>query len=277
MLSTPTITHEQDGAIATLTLFNPPVNLIDGPMLMHLDTLTKKLAADDQIRVVVLQSADPEFFAAHIDFALLDRVKQVHERQSELSLFHAINERFRTMPKVTIAKIRGRARGAGSELALGFDLRIAGRSAILGQPEILLGAPPGGGAITRLARLIGRGRALEAILTGRDYSADEAARIGWINAVIVEEALDAYVDALAKDLASRSRRAIVIAKAAFNAVEEMDTVTGLKEEWFHFAEALRTDESRLLVTRFLANGGQAPDAERNLHQTARASEISSAS
>src|SRR5262249_19290143 len=121
------------------------------------------------------------------------------------------------LPVVSIAKVRGRARGAGSELALACDMRFAAaENAIFGQIEAGVGAPPGAGAIQHLARLLGRGRAMEAILGADDFSAQEAERYGWINRALPDADLDAFVARLARRIASFPAGAVSTTKRALN-------------------------------------------------------------
>ena len=148
-----------DQGVARVTMDHPPINLLDLTLILDLDRVGQELEADDDVRVVVLDSADPEFFAAHADVPLIDALPTDDtERHAELGLFVAVVDRFRRMPKATIAVIEGIARGGGSELALSFDLRFAAQGrAILAQPEVSIGIIPGGGGTQRLHRLVGRG------------------------------------------------------------------------------------------------------------------------
>src|SRR5437763_17077314 len=140
-------------------------------------------------------------------------------------------ERWRTLPQVTIAQLEGRARGGGSEFALSLDLRFGaiGR-AILGQPEVAVGILPGGSGTQRLPRLMGRGRALEAVLGCDDFDAELAERYGWINRALPPAEIGPFVDRLARRIAAFPRLAVRLAKqavdAAGGALEE-----GLLEEW----------------------------------------------
>jgi enoyl-CoA hydratase/carnithine racemase len=132
----------------------------------------------------VLESADPEYFVAHVDLTKVaeytaEAAKAGGPDDASLGmLWHKLSE----LPVVTVAKVRGRARGAGSELALACDMRFAAReNTVLGQPEVGFGVLPGAGGMQHLGRLLGRGRAMEAILGAADFDADEAERYGWIN------------------------------------------------------------------------------------------------
>jgi len=170
-----------EGGIAFATIDHPPINLLDGTLIVELDRFGREVEADPDVRVVVIDSANPEFFIAHADVNLILRLPREPQPPTELPLFHAMADRFRTMPKATIAVIEGRARGGGSELALAMDMRFAARGkAVLAQPEVGVGIIPGGGGTQRLTHLVGRARALEIILGCNDIDADLAERWGYV-------------------------------------------------------------------------------------------------
>src|SRR5215471_14952734 len=183
----------------------PPMNLIGPELVRDLVSLFGALESDQEARVVVLESADTEYFVPHVD---LTRVAEYTAEAAKAGgpddaslgmLWHKLSE----LPVVTIAKLRGRARGAGSELALACDMRFAAReNAVLGQIEIGVGATPGAGGVQHLARLLGRGRAMEAILGADDFDAELAERYGWINRAVPDADLDAFVAPLARRIAS---------------------------------------------------------------------------
>ena len=142
------------------------------------------------IRVVVLQSALPDFFIAHSGLGRVGAASKTVSHTRSFRLTQSIGERFRNMPKVTIAKVEGRARGGGSEIALAMDMCFAALGkAIFGQPEVAVGLVPGGGSTQRLPRLIGRGRALEVLLGCNDLSAELAERYGYINRALPADEL----------------------------------------------------------------------------------------
>src|SRR6185369_8934624 len=173
-----------------------------------------------------------------------------------LGLFHAMVDRFRTMPKATIGKIEGRARGGGSEFLLSLDMRFAalGR-AVLAQPEVALGIIPGGSGTQRLPRLVGRARALEIVLGCDDIPADLAERWGYVNRALPPAELGPFVDRLAHRIASFPAEAIALAKASVNAAE-LPTIEGLLEETHNFNRSLATDAAPARMARFLELGGQ---------------------
>lgn len=248
--------------VAFVTIDHPPINLFDLALIQEMDRLGHALATDDAVRAVVFRSANPEFFIAHADVELiLSLPADVPPKPTQLTLFHAMVDRFRTMPKATIAQIEGRARGGGSEFVLSLDMRFAalGRG-VLAQPEVALGIIPGGSGTQRLPRLIGRARALEVILGCADVPADLAERWGYVNRALPPAELGAFVEALAFRIASFPASAIALAKEAVNAAE-LPTREGLLEEAHCFDRSLATPAARERMTRFLALGGQTRERE----------------
>jgi len=251
------LTIRVDRGVAFVTIDHPPINLLDAVLIEELDRGGRELEADDDVRVVVLQSANPDFFIAHADVTLIQQLpKDVPPKPTKLGWFHAMVERFRTMPKATIGKIEGRARGGGSELLLSLDMRFGaiGR-AILGQPEVAVGIIPGGSGTQRLPRLIGRGRALEVILGAGDFDALLAERYGYINRALPVAELTPFVEQLAYRIASFPASAIALAKAAVNAAE-LPTAQGLLEEAHYFNQSLASPDAQARMAAFMAAGGQ---------------------
>jgi enoyl-CoA hydratase/carnithine racemase len=252
-----------DHGIARATIDHPPINLLDLALIIELDRFGREVEADESVRVVVLDSADPEFFAAHADVTLIRALPTDDTaRHSELSGFQRIVDRFRTMPKATIAVIEGIARGGGSELALSFDMRFAaiGR-AILAQPEVAVGIIPGGSGTQRLHRLVGRGRALEIVLGCDDIDAETAAQWGYVNRALPDAELRPFVNALAARIASFPAAAIARSKAAVDAALP-DPTDGLLTEDQLFRECLGDPEAHPRMSAFLDAGGQTRDVER---------------
>jgi enoyl-CoA hydratase/carnithine racemase len=251
----------EDG-VAFVTIDHPPINLFDMTLIGEMDALGRTLEADDAVRVVVFESADPDFFIAHADVALIEMLPtDAGEKPTEPSLFQAMVDRYRTMPKATIAKIEGVCRGGGSEFCLSLDMRFAATGkAVLAQPEVALGIIPGGSGTQRLPRLVGRGRAMEIILGCDDFSAETAERYGYVNRALPPEELGPFVDALARRIASFPAEAIALAKQAAAAAES-DPVPGLIEEAHAFTKTLSLEETRARMRKFLENGGQTRELE----------------
>jgi enoyl-CoA hydratase/carnithine racemase len=245
--------------VAWVRIDHPPINLFDKALMLEFHYAGKALAQDDAVSVVVVESANPDFFIAHADLTLIK--EPVNE---ELSFFQAMVDRFRTMPKVTIAQIEGRARGGGSELALAMDMRFAARGrAVLSQPEIFLGLIPGGGGTQRLARMVGRGRAMEIVLGGEDFDADPAERYGWVNRALPADEIGPFVKRLAERIATFPPDILALAKQAVNA-GEWDLHQGLVRENRLFNEAVTSSAYAVRKARFLASGGQTAQVERDL-------------
>lgn len=254
----------EDG-VAFVTIDHPPVNLLDLTMMTDMDRLGRELADDATVRVVVFSSADPEFFVAHADVGLIEQLPTtVDESRAELGFFHSMVERFRTLPQATIAKIEGRTRGGGSEFILSLDMRFAaiGR-AVLAQPEVALGIIPGGSGTQRLPRLLGRGRALEIVLGCEDFSAELAERYGYVNRALPADEIGAFVDRLARRIATFPARAIRLAKEAVAAADPSPT-PGLLVEDRCFTRSLGDPETRRRMRSFLESGGQTREAELDL-------------
>src|SRR6266702_6156692 len=166
-----------DAGVAFVSIDHPPINLLDEVLSQEFDKLGRELENDKSVRVVVLQSALPDFFIAHSGLGRVGSASKTVSHTRSFRLTQTIGERFRNMRKVTIAKIEGRARGGGSEIALAMDMCFAAiGKAIFSQPEVAVGLVPGGGSTQRLPRLIGRGRALEVLLGCNDLSAELAER-----------------------------------------------------------------------------------------------------
>ncbi len=196
----------------TITFSNPHINMFDLATIDELAAIMTDLEADRSAKVVVFQSANPEFFIAHLDLS-----KAADLRPTHFAPWFAFVRRLWSTPVVSIAKIRGRTRGIGNEFVLACDMRFASRqSAVFGNPEVGVGLVPGGGALEWLPRLVGRSRALEIVLSGDDFDAAVAERYGWVNRSLDDDDLDSFVDALAGRLASFDREALGAAKAQVN-------------------------------------------------------------
>jgi enoyl-CoA hydratase/carnithine racemase len=248
--------------ICRATVDNPPINLADLGLILEADRFAQEVAADDDVKVLIVDSADPDFFVAHADVTLLQQLPTDDtDLHAELSAFHAIVERFRTMPKATIAVIEGIARGGGSEFALAFDMRFAalGR-AVFAQPEVAVGIIPGGGATQRLPHLVGRARALEVILGANDIDAATAEAWGYVNRALPPDELRPFVDALATRIAGFPLDVIAAAKQAVDTAVG-DPTSGLNIEDQLFRRTLAAPDTNRHMQAFLDAGGQTRDYE----------------
>jgi enoyl-CoA hydratase/carnithine racemase len=200
-----------DPSLWTVTFNNPPINMFVPTTIVELGALMTGLEADPSVKVVLFQSANPDFFIAHLDVA------KAVERPEVLGLWRDFVLRLSSTPVVSVAKIRGRTRGIGNEFVLACDMRFASRqSALFGNPEVGVGLVPGGGALEWLPRLVGRSRALEIVLSADDFDADIAERYGWVNRTLDDGELDSFVDKLVRRLVSFDHEALAAAKAQVN-------------------------------------------------------------
>ena len=195
-----------DHGVATVTIDHPPTNLVDGTFIGGLIGLLDACdAGDSGVRVLAFTSADPDFFLMHGDVESLLATPGSTDPVSAPNLAALTFDRLRTSRVVTIAAIDGAARGGGAEFCSAVDLRYGTPRTVLGQPEVPMGILPGAGGTARLPRLVGRSRALDLILTGRDVTADEALAIGWLDAVVPSASLVEHVAGVARRIAAMPR------------------------------------------------------------------------
>lgn len=202
--------------IRRVTFSNPPVNLVGADAAIELSGVIDQLSSDDSVHVVIFDSGTVGYFYNHADLTQIPQLL-AYTAADGTPGWVDLATRISTAPFISIAAIRGHTRGGGDELTLAFDLRYASRqSATFSQLEVGTGLIPGGGGTDRLARLIGRDRAIEAIMTGIDYDADRAEAYGWITRTLDDDKLDGFVDTIARRIASFDKPAIVGAKAQIN-------------------------------------------------------------
>jgi len=212
-----TFTTEQQEGILTVTFDFGSVNVQGQEMLADLNSLAMRLERDRDTKVVVFQSANPEVWVCHYDTELLKDMstEAVSRDDVELLDLQSVCERISKVPQATIAKLEGFARGGGHELALALDMRFAARGKFkFMQMEVGMGILPCGGGASRMARQAGLGRALEIILSARDFDADEAEAYGTINKALEPNEIGEYVDTLAKRIAKFPAESINACKQA---------------------------------------------------------------
>jgi enoyl-CoA hydratase/carnithine racemase len=212
--------------------------------------------ASSSLRVVVFESANPEFFLAHFD--LTGKIGNIMSAvgPSGLPILTDTFVRITRSPVASIAKIRGCVRGVSSEFVLACDMRFASReNTLLGHPEVGVGLHPGGGGTERLPPLVGRGRALEIVLGANDFDGDTAAQYGYVNRALPDKQLDGFVDALARRVATFDARAIAAAKRLINQVS-LPSADNLLSALNSFQTALTWPEALQRVEALLKQGLQ---------------------
>jgi enoyl-CoA hydratase/carnithine racemase len=253
-----------EGAVLFVEIFAPPMNL-EGPELVRdLVSLIQQAEADETVQVLVFKSADPDYFISHVD---VTRIKENREAAAKLNGDASIGQLFRHLSAsrlVTIAQIEGRVRGVGSEFILACDMRFAAReSAVFGQFEPAFGVIPGAGGAQHLTRLMGRGRALEVMLSAQDYDADLAEKYGWINRALPAVELDDFVRSLAHRIAKFPAAGHAVVKERVNAIA-LPTVEDIGRDSDLFLEGTRTNEFQELMKAAMKRGFQTRDAEMDL-------------
>ncbi|MFD8523975.1 enoyl-CoA hydratase/isomerase family protein [Streptomyces capillispiralis] len=273
--SLPSLNLKRQDGVLWVSIDVPPVNLMTAQLMLDLDAVAASAEKDPDLHVIVVQSANPEFFLAHGDLSFVEdpatyaALPVAEETLVGTGPMMRLHERWRRLPQTTIAKVAGLARGGGAELVSSLDLRFAAlETAAFGQFEALIGIVPGAGATAHLPRLVGRARALEIVLTGGLVDAATAERWGWVNRALPAAELDAYVEWVALAIASLPDGVRTAA------IEAIDAADGTLED------ALRA-ENRLLGETFtpasgelaraaLAAGVHTREVELNLEKVLRA-------
>lgn len=262
MLSLNAIRTRQEGRVLFATLNSLPLNLMGPEIVGDLVTLVLHLeTSGDDVSVVVFDSASADFFSAHVDMTKVPALRDVLARLGEGSGLGTLFHRISSLKQVSIASIAGRVRGAGSEFALACDMRFASRErALLGQPEGGVGAIPGAGAAQHLTRLMGRGRALEALLGADDFNADLAERYGWINRAIPDAELEPFVDALASRIGKFPSAGLADIKMQVNAISLPSTEV-LSQDSTLFLQGVSRGETQARLKQLFVRGLQQHGSE----------------
>jgi enoyl-CoA hydratase/carnithine racemase len=261
-----TLGVRQEGAVLFAEIAAPPMNLLGPELVRDLVSLIQRAEADEEVRVLVFSSADPEYFISHVD---LHKVAEYRQEAARLTgeasialLFHHLS----VSRLVTIAQIEGRVRAAGSEFVLGCDMRFAAReTAVFAQFEPAFGTVPGGGAVQHLTRLMGRGRALEVMLSAADYDADLAERYGWINRALPASELREFVRALAHRVAGFPAAGLAVVKDRVNAIA-LAPADDFRRDSDLFGSGVRDPEAQVHIRAAFQRGLQTRDAELDFNR-----------
>lgn len=257
--------------VVTVSINNPPINVLDVTLMRDIRGFLASVRDDPKTRVIVFESADPEFFVAHVDMTLGERPDDLAELQRDvptgLNPFQAFAEAVRGQPQVTIVKLAGFARGGGAEIVAAADMAFAAEdSGGLAQCEALMGIIPGGGATQYLSQRMTRGRALEVILGADMFDAKTAERYGWINRALPADELDGFVARLANNIAALPDGVVAAAKRAVPPEIEANGFARESEGWMSLV--FQPSVGQLMAGQLKA-GAQTRDGERDLESLLR--------
>jgi enoyl-CoA hydratase/carnithine racemase len=248
-----------------ITIDNPPINVMGPQMVRQFQEIIDALEADEQVRVVVFDSAVDGYFLNHSDFmAKLEDLTSMPAGPTGLPPWPDFLVRLTRAPVVSIAVIRGRATGNGSEITLACDMSFASREkTVISQWEVGVGMVAGGGPMARLPQLIGRNRALEVLLSSEDISGDQAAAYGYVNRALPDADLDAYVEALATRISGFDKWAIANTKRLVNTSLPPDVELGAG--WDACIASLGRPAAQQNIKALIAEGFHKPgDVENRL-------------
>ncbi|OWV73817.1 enoyl-CoA hydratase [Rhizobium sp. R339] len=249
-----------------VTFDNPPFNIFGPETIPQMEKVVAEIETDPNLKIVVFDSAVPGFFLTHYNFTPpLAESTSLPSGRTGLHPLPDMLVRISKAPVVSVALIRGRATGVGSELALASDMRFASREkAILSQWEVGAGFVPGGGPMARLPRLVGRGRALEVLLGSDDINGDLAEKYGYVNRSFDDDGLDPFVDALAARISGFDRQAIADTKRLVD-FASLPSDPEIGAGWDAFISSVQRPVAQKNIGRLMEMGLQTdPDIEARL-------------
>jgi len=256
--------HRVTPSHCRVVLDNPPLNLMGPEFVPQIREIVTALENDDRVKVVVFESAVDGFFLNHSDFlAKFEDLTSIPQGPTGLEAWPDVLVRLTRAPFVSIALIRGRATGNGSELALACDMSFASREkALLSQFEVGMGLVAGGGPMARLPRVMGRGRALEVLLSADDIRAADAELLGYVNRALPDAELDSFVDALATRIASFDKWAIANTKRLVNEASLPPDVE-IRAGWDACMASVKRPAAQERIKALLEQGFQKPGDPEN--------------
>ena len=256
-----TLRVRQDGGVLFADISVPPMNLLGAALVRDLVSLIQRAEADEACQVIVVTSADPHYVISHVDVTHISEYRQEAAKLTGEASLGLLFRYLSTSRLVTIAQIEGRVRGAGSEFVLACDMRFAAReSAFFSQLEQAFGLIPGAGGMQHLTRLLGRGRALEVMMSAEDYDAELAERYGWINRALPAASLGVFVRSLARRIAEFPPAGRVALKDRVNAIS-LASAEDFRRDSDLFLERGRDPETQRRTALAMSRGFQTRDGE----------------
>lgn len=238
--------------IATVTIKNPPVNILTADLVNELNAFILSLKEDTETKIVIFKSFHEKFFIAHFD---LNVINGTPEGRTVIIEFSHLIKNIKEMKQLSIAYVDGVARGGGDEFVMACDLAYGTENSAFAQPEIGVNIPTGGQGGVQYARRMGKGKALEALLTGFDFTAEQAEKLNIITKFVPKAEIDAYVNQITSIVSTIDIENIVMYKDIINAsIKDEDAGAGV--ELRYFLERAKLDKTQTIITAFLNNGGQ---------------------
>jgi enoyl-CoA hydratase/carnithine racemase len=258
--------------VANITIDNAPVNALSGRLIKELKQLLNDLSTDKNVKVIIFDSINQDFFIAHVDINILEEQDILDElgkaAPKGLNIFQAVGEMLREQPQITIVKLKGIARGGGAEFVAAADMSFASlEKGKLSQCEALMGIIPGGGATQYLSSKMTRGRTLEIILGADLFDATTAERYGWINRAIPDAEIDEFVDCLADNIAKLPEGVVETTKKVLSTTTNIE---GFQLENDGWAALVFNPEAARIMTGAIQNGAQTVKGELKLEEILRA-------
>jgi len=242
---------EKEEGIAIITINRPEkLNAMNLDVIKELKSVLESIENDDEVRCIILTGAGEKAFSAGADIEYMSKISPL-EAEAYAITGHATMDKIEDLNKPVIAAVNGYALGGGCELALACDIRIGSKNAVLGQPEVTLGIPPGWGGTQRLMRIIGVAKAKELVFTGKRINADEAYYIGLLNKVVELPVLMNEAKNMAKEIAKNSSIAVRVSKLLLNRGRDADLKTGLKLEIWGWTTCFTHKDREERMSKFL--------------------------
>jgi 3-hydroxypropionyl-coenzyme A dehydratase len=242
---------EKEEGIAIITINRPEkLNAMNLDVIKELKSVLESIENDDEVRCIILTGAGEKAFSAGADIEYMSKISPL-EAEAYAITGHATMDKIEDLNKPVIAAVNGYALGGGCELALACDIRIGSKNAVLGQPEVTLGIPPGWGGTQRLMRIIGVAKAKELVFTGKRINADEAYYIGLLNKVVELPVLMNEAKSMAKEIAKNSSIAVRVSKLLLNRGRDADLKTGLKLEIWGWTTCFTHKDREERMSKFL--------------------------
>jgi enoyl-CoA hydratase/carnithine racemase len=246
------LTTQRSDTVCNVAISNPPANILTIDLISEINALIYSLEDDRDIKVVVFKSSNELFFLAHLD---LNVINGTPEGRAACIEFSRMIKNIKAMKQLSIALVDGVARGGGNEFLMACDLAYATENAVFAQPELGVNIPTGGQGAVQFTRRMGRGKALQALLTGGDFSAQQAETLNIITQFVCKAELDAFVGQLLRVIENLELCDIVMYKEIIAASLESEDA-GTQLEFSHFLERAREEKTQRIFAAFLRNGGQ---------------------